>query len=332
MNVRRIVPLLLALVLLAGCARAGTQDVTGLAPEEGERLVICTPHKESVYAPLIEEFEQRTGIWVRVETGGTAALLERIAAGDSGFDLMFGGGADSLDAYSGCFAPYTSSNADSIAPEYDLGGGVWTPFSVLTTVLIYNTKLVRQNPPDSWQSLLERGWRGRIAFADPVTSGSAYTALCALLQAMDGEDARVLASFVRNLDGQLLPDSADVITAVSDGSCYIGVTLEETARKAVSDGLDLAVVYPKEGACVLPDGAAVVSGCAHRENAEKFIDFLLEKETQQRLTTDFFRRSVRADLAEAPAAAVLDYDLEQACTGRQRLLEQWTALTEEGTP
>ena len=331
---KRLAPLLLALALLAGCARTGTQDVTGLAPEEEARLVICTPHKESVYAPLIEEFEQRTGIWVQVETGGTTTLLEGIAAGESSADLIFGGGADSLDAYSGCFAPYTSPNAACIAPEHDLGQGQWTPFSVLTTVLIYNTKLVRQNPPDSWECLLDRGWRGRIAFADPGSSGSAYTALCTLLQALDGGEDKVLTAFVRNLDGQILPDSSDVITAVADGSCYIGVTLEETARKAVADGLDLAVVYPREGTCVLPDGAAVISGCAHPDNAERFIDFLLERETQQRLITNFFRRSVRADLAEdgLPQAPDLHYDLERADAGRQQLLKRWQELTEEGTP
>ena len=51
MTVRRIVPLLLALALLTGCARAGTQDVTGLAPEEGERLVICTPTRRASMPP-----------------------------------------------------------------------------------------------------------------------------------------------------------------------------------------------------------------------------------------------------------------------------------------
>ena len=144
----------------------------------------------------------------------------------------------------------------------------------------------------------------------------------------------MLTAFVRNLDGQILSDSSDVITAVADGSCYIGVTLEETARKAVADGLDLAVVYPREGTCVLPDGAAVIAGCAHPDNAERFIDFLLERETQQRLITNFFRRSVRADLAEdgLPAAPALDYDLERADTGRQQLLERWRELTGEGTP
>ncbi len=41
---------------------------------------------------------------------------------------MFGGGADSLSAYSACFAPYVSEYAGDVAPEYDLGGGIWTPF------------------------------------------------------------------------------------------------------------------------------------------------------------------------------------------------------------
>ncbi len=95
-------------------------------------------------------------------------LLERIAAGESGADLMFGGGADSLSAYSACFAPDSLSEyAGDVAPEYDLGGGIWTPFSALPVVLIYNTKLVRQNPPERWADLLDAGWRGRIAFADP---------------------------------------------------------------------------------------------------------------------------------------------------------------------
>ena len=173
---RRCCLLLVCLLLLTGCGRADTQDVSSFAPAEGDRLVIFTSHKETIYEPILKEFEQRTGIWVELETGGTVTLLERIAAGESGADLMFGGGADSLSAYSACFAPYVSEYAGDVAPEYDLGGGIWTPFSALPVVLIYNTKLVRQNPPERWADLLDAGWRGRIAFADPTVSGSSCPA------------------------------------------------------------------------------------------------------------------------------------------------------------
>ena len=214
---RRCCLLLVCLLLLTGCGRADTQDVSSFAPAEGDRLVIFTSHKETIYEPILKEFEQRTGIWVELETGGTVTLLERIAAGESGADLMFGGGADSLSAYSACFAPYVSEYAGDVAPEYDLGGGIWTPFSALPVVLIYNTKLVRQNPPERLADLLDAGWRGRIAFADPTVSGSSCTALGTLLQAVGGNTDNTLAAFFRNLDGRIIADSGGVVPAVADG-------------------------------------------------------------------------------------------------------------------
>lgn len=330
---RRILPLLFAVALLAGCAHPSVQDVSSFAPAESERLTVFTSHKPKIYEPVIAEFEQRTGIWVELVTGGTGTLLDRIAAGESGCDLMFGGGADSLGAYADCFAPYESVNAAAIAPEYDLGGGAWTPFSALPVVLIYNTQLVRQNQPMGWASLLDGGWRGRIAFADPTVSGSSYTALSTLLQALGGDTQETLAAFVRNLDGHVISDSGGVVEAVASGRCYIGVTLEENARKAVADGLDVAIVYPIEGTSILPDGAAVARDCAHEDNARAFIDFLLEPEVQRLLTDSLSRRSVRGDIADETAAAgtALDYDLVWANDARRSVLESWSELCGEGT-
>lgn len=244
---------------------------------------------------------------------------------------MFGGGADSLSAYSACFAPYVSEYAGDVAPEYDLGGGIWTPFSALPVVLIYNTKLVRQNPPERWADLLDAGWRGRIAFADPTVSGSSCTALGTLLQAVGGNTDNTLAAFFRNLDGRIIADSGGVVPDVADGSCYVGVTLEENARKAIADGLDVAIVYPAEGTSVLPDGAAIVRGCAHEENARKFIDFLLSPDVQQLLGTELSRRSVRTDTASdaLPELTVLPYDLRRADERRQELFDAWQALCGE---
>lgn len=122
-----------------------------------------------------------------------------------------------------------------------------------------------------------------------------------------------------------------MVPAVADGSCYVGVTLEENARKAIADGLDVAIVYPAEGTSVLPDGAAIVRGCAHEENARKFIDFLLSPDVQQLLGTELSRRSVRADTASdaLPELTVLPYDLRRADERRQELFDAWQALCGE---
>ena len=316
-----------ALVLLsaftAGCGRAGGTDGSAFAPAEDRRLVIYTSHKQEVYEPLIREFEQRSGIWVELETGGTTELLKRIAQGDTDCDLMLGGGADSLSAYAGCFSPYYSVHNGDILPEYRSDDGSYSPFSALPVVLIYNTKLVRMNPPEGWASLLDGSWRGKIAFADPAVSGSSYTGLCTLLQALPGDREENLKKFAANLDGRQLSSSGEVVGAVAEGSCYIGVTLEETALKAIAEGLDIAMIYPEEGTSALPDGAAVVAGCAHEENARSFIDFMLSPQVQQMLEEDFSRRGVCGAGEGTESLRLIDYDIQWASGRQQSLLALW---------
>lgn len=321
--------LLLAVFLLSGCASQNVQNDADFAPPEEQRLVIYTSHKREVYEPIIREFEQRTGIWIELETGGTTALLERIAQGGTDCDLMFGGGVDSLSAYADCFSPYLSENGGQVLPAYASPDGFYTPFSALPVVLIYNTRLVRTNPPTGWGSLTDSKWRGKIAFADPAVSGSSYTILCTMLQALTGDNASILTEFAENLDGKPLSGSGDVVRAVGEGRKYIGVTLEETALKGIAAGYDIEIVYPEEGTSALPDGAAIVSGCAHRENAELFIDFLLSSDVQTLLHDSLYRRSVCESGANAGTdeLKLIDYDLEWASAEQTGLLSLWRDIT-----
>ena len=319
-------------VLLLFLSACGAAQPSSFAPAEEERLVIYTSHEEAVYGPIIKEFEDRTGIWVQVETGGTGALLDRIAAEaeSPACDLLFGGGADTLQSRPELFEPYISPLDEDVLPASRCPDGTWTAFSSLPVVLIYNPMLIRSNPPDSWQSLLDPAWRGKIAFASPAISGSSYSALSALLQVLPGEDEDLLAAFARNLDGQILESSTQVTGAVADGTCYIGAVPEDAALQAIADGRNVALLFPKEGTCVLPDGMAVVRNCHHGDNARRFVDFALSEDVQRYLMESCSRRSVRADLKrEEDGFLVFDsFDCDTAWAGEQReaLLAQWRAL------
>lgn len=330
---KRLTVIMLACLLLAGCG--GEQSVEGFAPAERERLVIYTSHQESVYGPVVREFEERTGIWVQIETGGTAELLDRLEEERDAprCDLLFGGGVDSLTARRELFESYVSALAEELDPAYLCGDGSWTAFSVLPVVLIYNPVLVRMNLPEGWRSLLDPVWRGRIAFASPEVSGLSYTALAAMLQVLPEEGT--LEAFYRSLEGRTLSGIGEVMdtvaNTVAEGGCAIGVTTEAAALEAAGAGRDVALLYPAEGTAAIPDGMAVVSGCVHGDNARRFIDFCLGEDVQS-LLASLCRRPVRRDLELLPEGAgepvLLDYDLDRAANERDAVLERWRELEE----
>ena len=129
-----------AMLLFTGCSQ--TQEEIYQIPED-KKLVIYTSHKEDVYEPIIKEFEERTGIFVELKAGDTIALFDELQQDEPGtFDVMFGGGIESFEECRDYFQPYTVSETERIQEQYRAEEDVYTPFSVLPTVFIYNNKLV----------------------------------------------------------------------------------------------------------------------------------------------------------------------------------------------
>ncbi len=330
---RRLCLILTMFMLLAGCGKTG--EAPEYAPREEEKLVIYTSHKEEVYQPIVREFERRTGIWVEVVCGGTNELLERIdsESEDPKADVMFGGGVESLESYERCFSPYEAAGSQAILPQFQSEEHTWTPFSALPVALIYNTKLT--DPVEGWQDLSRPEFRGRIAFADPSVSGSSFTALVTWLNVSGLPRQEALQALAKALDGRQLDGSGDVITAVADGTCLVGITLEETAMKHIAAGKDIALVYPLEGTSCVPDGSALIQGAPHPENAQKFLDFTVSLAVQELLPLRFYRRSVREDVEPGASLIPLEdipethYDVEWASDNRDGLLSDWDFARKE---
>lgn len=321
--------LLIPLIVLGGC---GGQAQEKYQLEESNKLVVYTSHKEEIYGPIVREFEERTGIWVEVVTGGTNDLLDRIEeenGKDSG-DVMFGGGVDSLNAYRDYFEPYVSSQSAQLDDTYASPDGVYTVFSRLPIVIVYNKKLViSAGTPRSWRDLTNNHWKGSIAFADPDRSGSSYTALLAMIQILsdDMTEEEVMGSFVSNLDGDILSASGEVLGEVTAGKKLIGITLEETVLKEMDQNADLAMIYPREGTVAVPDGSALIKNAPHRENAELFIEFTVSEDVQRLLEDRLYRRSVRKG-AEGEEIREVRYDLNYSEKHREEILTEWKELTQ----
>ncbi|MBP5158735.1 MAG: extracellular solute-binding protein [Lachnospiraceae bacterium] len=326
------------MAMLSGCVRE-TADENIPKIGEADRLVVFTSHKPEVYEPIIREFEKTTSIWVEVVSGGTNELLERLReSGSYEADVMFGGGVESLGAFADCFESYESSEAGALESEYASKEGMYTVFSSLPIVIVYNDKLVyRPSAPAGFADLLDERWKGKIAFADPGNSGTSYTALASIMQVLEGdryENLRLFSEAVQTTVG----GSGDVISAVNSGTKLVGITLEEYALKNKASGLDIGIVYPEEGTSAIPDGVALIKGARNPGNAKKFIDYVVSRNVQQYIADNFYRRSVRSDVKSATGQGlvavgelpetidVMNYDLGWASAHQGEILKKWKDL------
>ena len=327
------------ILLLSSCGRRTEGEILK-APAEDKRLLIYTSHKEELWKPIVKEFEERTGIWVEVVSGGTNLLLEEIAEkkGEVDADLFFGGGVESLNAFSDYFIPYEAKGIEEVDPQFRSATDVWTPFSALPVVLIYNEKLLSPEELGSWKDVLAPKYKGKIAMANPAYSASAFTGLLSFEKAVQeetdstedsDEDKEILPRIAKQLDGKEYTDSGEVPEAVADGSKLVGITLEETALKYMAKGENIGIVYPKEGTTVVPDAGAILKGAKHLENAQKFLDFSISKDCQDILQKRFHRRAVLTSMAGEGEPSLLEikrlsYDISKISAERNKVLTDWS--------
>ena len=319
-----------AILLLTGCSQS--EETVYQIPED-KKLIVYTAHKEEVYEPIIKEFEERTGIFVELKAGDTLALFEELQRDAPGtFDVMFGGGIENFEECRDYLEPYTVTEIDQIAEQYRAEGDVYTPFSVLPTVFIYNNKLVYPvAAPRTWAELQTDRWKGKIAFADPTKSGSSYTALCTMLQISKQDEVTTLTAFSNALDGNLSSSSTAVLEDVNAGTRLVGITTEGMARQKILEGADITVIYPADGTSAIPDATAIVKGAKHMENAKEFLEFTVSRDTQRLVEEAFFRRTVRNDMEEYAVQEekklkTIDYDIHWASEEKETILSTWEEL------
>ena len=326
-----------AMLLLSSCGNSPRQQAiedlsAKYAVPEEKRLIVYTSHKEEVYLPIIREFENRTGIWVELHAGGTAEMISQVKeASESGAcDIMFGGGIESYEAQKELFMPYETGDRAILDPNYLDEDNYWTPFTELPIVFVYNKKLVSYSEvPRSWESLFDGKWKGQIAFADLGKSGTSYTIISTMEQLFHEEPESLVPRFYEQLDGKVLSSSGDIIPQVSDGKFLVGITLEETAKKAIDQGYDITIVYPEDGTSAVPDGCAVVKNAPHSYNAGKFIDFVVDYDTQKYAVDNFYRRSVRTDLNKSSESTLdqINFNISKSAQEETEVFALWNALT-----
>ena len=312
--------------------------VTASAALADGSLVVYSPHDADPLNAGVAMFQAAyPDIDVQVIAAGTGELCQRIVAESENpqGDVLWGGGADTLAGYVDYFDAYVCANDDVIGDAYKDADDMWIGESPLPMVFIYNKNLIaEEDVPKTWDDLCNEALKGKIAFASPAKSGSAYTQLCTMLFSKDTIDEgwELVFNFIKNLDGKVQDSSGNCHKLVASGEYAVGVTIEKSAV-LYNDNPDIAYVYPEKNSAV-PDGVALIKNCPNPDNAKLFIDFVTGLECQTAQNADWARRPVRADLTPVGLVGLdtLDlgnYDFAYAAKNKAEIVEKWNDLTIE---
>ena len=242
---------------------------------------------------------------------------------------MFGGGVESYEASKEYFLQYQAEDVEKLDLNFVNEESLWTPFTKLPIVFVYNKNLVNpRSVPRSWDDLFDEKWKGKIAFADMEKSGTSYTIISTMAQLFNEDPAVTVERFYEQLDGNILSSSGQVISEVSKGACLIGITLEETALKEIDAGSNIVMVIPDKTSAV-PDGVAILNNAPHSYNAGKFIDFVVNYDTQSYAMDSFYRRPVRNDIEynrSFETIDLIDFDIAKSAEDEEKTFSKWRSL------
>ena len=305
--------------------------VTASAALADGSLVVYSPHDADPLNAGVAMFQAAyPDIDVQVIAAGTGELCQRIVAESENpqGDVLWGGGADTLAGYVDYFDAYVCANDDVIGDAYKDADDMWIGESPLPMVFIYNKNLIaEEDVPKTWDDLCNEALKGKIAFASPAKSGSAYTQLCTMLFSKDTIDEgwELVFNFIKNLDGKVQDSSGNCHKLVASGEYAVGVTIEKSAV-LYNDNPDIGYVYPESNSAV-PDGVALIKNCPNPDNAKLFIDFVTGLECQTAQNADWARRPVRSDLTPVGLVGLdnLDlgnYDFAYAAKNKAEIVEK----------
>jgi iron(III) transport system substrate-binding protein len=307
------VPLCLALMAGACGGDDDTTDEEGGGGDDAE-LVIYSGRNEELVGPLLDRFEEESGISVEVRYGDTAEMAAQILEeGDnSPADVFFGQDAGALGALAadGRLRPLEASQLDLVAPGLRDDEGEWVGVSGRSRAVVYNTEeLTEADLPASILDFTDPAWKGRLGWAP--TNGS-FQAFVTALRVLEGEDgARAWLEGIKANDVVAYDNNIAVVEAVAAGEIDAGFVNHYYLHQFLADDPD----YPAAnkiygggdpGALVNVAGVGILDTADNLDPAGAFVDFLLSAEAQSYFAEETFEIPLADGVQPAPGVPTLD--------------------------
>jgi len=250
---------------------------------------------ETLVGPIIEQFETLTGIKVAAKYAGTTQLAATIQEeGDrTPADVFFAQDPGGLGAIEDMFVSLPDSILDLVPDWARSPEGNWVGISGRARTIVYNSqKLTEADLPDDVWDFVDPKWKGRIGWAP--TNASFQTMVTAMRVMWGEEKTSQWLEGIRANDPKVYPKNTPQVAAAAAGEIDVGFVNHYYLFRFLAeegDSFPARNYHPRAGgpgAVIMVAGAGILSTSENRENAEKFLEFMLSQVAQQYFTGQTF--------------------------------------------
>lgn len=285
------------LSILAGVMIMGTM-MTGCKKDSTKEISFLN-YGENIDDETLEEFEKEYGIKVNVETfDDMETMYQKVSAGGVTYDVILVSDVlmprmidkDLVQEINKDNIPNISQMDDAyLNLNIDPDNKYSVPYMFGTVGLIYNKDVVKEEV-DSWDILWNEKYKGKIFMFDTYrdTIGAALKKLGYSLNTENPDEiekAKELLLQQREL--------VDPVYGVDNGTTMIPAGESDINMIWSGEGLNLQAenpnlvyVVPKEGANFWIDSLCIPKNAENVEGAEKFINFVSDKESALRIADE----------------------------------------------
>ncbi|MGH7305749.1 MAG: extracellular solute-binding protein [Candidatus Rokuibacteriota bacterium] len=240
--------------------------------------------------PAFEAFTKKTGIQIKMLSGSTGEMFERLKAeGErTPADILLTVDAGNLwnAARAGLLSKVDSPElAGNIPANLRDPENRWAGLTVRARTIMYNTTKVKPAELSTYEALGDPKWKGRLCLR---TSGYIYNqSLLATMIKRNGEvrTEEAVRAWAAN-QPILINGDTKILEAIAAGQCDLGVTnhyylARILAKNAAFPVLPFWANQQTTGTHVNVSGAGVIAHAKNRANAIKLLEFLSSPEAQQ---------------------------------------------------
>lgn len=285
--------------------------------ETKERVVIYSPHLDTILQSVAERFEESTGIYVEFIRVNTEVCVDRIRSEKENpqADIMYGGSASYFEILKkeGLLEKSDPIWKNNINNDFIDKDGYWYAPMQTPAVIFYNTNNIKGDMiPNDWFDITNSIYKDKLQWLR--VGGTANTYIACMVYLIEKSDSlegawRFLKAFDNNVS-QYYAEGGLMYNDINSPMGFISMfVLPNIANGIYQSGYPWAIAKTKSGVINIIDAIGLIKNSPNPDNAKKFIEFAGSRENMVILANDFNRMPTDMGALEECPQWMKDFDM-----------------------